>query len=193
MIDPRPKGRGSIALCKTCGKEIKQYPSRQRNYCSTACSYASRAVGPSVEKTCQVCGGKYLLTPKKAEKSKYCSRTCQAHSTTQRRGRTPAVVGTKKLIPETGYVIIRVAKDHQMARPSAYLGLWVSEHKLVMSEHLDRDLLPGENVHHKNGNRADNRIENLELWASSQPSGQRVIDLLAWAHEIISRYGDLKL
>lgn len=58
-----------------------------------------------------------------------------------------------------------------------------------MEEVLGRHLLPGENVHHKNGVRHDNRTENLELWVTTQPKGQRPEDLLVWAAEIIKRYG----
>ena len=62
------------------------------------------------------------------------------------------------------------------------------EHRVVMESHLGRPLLKHETVHHKNGNRLDNRIENLELWSSSQPYGQRIEDKIKWAREILAIY-----
>ena len=61
-------------------------------------------------------------------------------------------------------------------------------HTIVMEEIIGRPLLRSESVHHKNGQRDDNRPENLELWSRSQPAGQRVEDKVAWALEILRLY-----
>lgn len=67
----------------------------------------------------------------------------------------------------------------------------VLEHRYVMEQHLGRDLLPEETVHHINGDKLDNRLGNLQLWSSNHPRGQRVEDLVAFAHEILELYGDI--
>ena len=64
-------------------------------------------------------------------------------------------------------------------------GKQVLEHRVVMEDLLGRPLRATENVHHRNGVRIDNRPENLELWATAHPYGQRVDDLVAW---VVAQY-----
>ena len=85
---------------------------------------------------------------------------------------------------KAGYVMIRVP-DHPRASGN---GGYVFEHILVMEDMLGRVLVPGENVHHRNGVKDDNRPANLELWTRPQPSGIRARDAVAHALQTLTLY-----
>lgn len=73
--------------------------------------------------------------------------------------------GPDRVTQKDGYVLLRI--DNKM----------IAEHRHVMEQALGRPLRKGENVHHLNGVRDDNRPENLELWLRGQPAGVRARDL----------------
>lgn len=108
---------------------------------------------------------------------------CRMHYERVRRNGTPDRRNQGRKISHNGYRQI-----FWPGHPNAAGNGYVLEHRAVMAEMIGRALLPHETVHHKNGNRVDNRRENLELWCKRQPHGQKASDLLDWAREIISLY-----
>lgn len=83
-----------------------------------------------------------------------------------------------------GYIFV-----FNIFHPNADKQGYIFEHRLVMEEKLGRYLTKEENVHHKNGIRDDNRIENLELWTRPQPSGIRVEDEIQRCKEFLEKCG----
>lgn len=92
-----------------------------------------------------------------------------------------AAKGESDFIDTHGY---RVVTHPVTKRP-------ILEHRLVVEQLIGRPLLSNETVHHRNGKRSDNRVKNLELWAKSQPAGQRIGELVEWAKSILDLYGEV--
>ena len=204
------KPRGNWVPCALCGKDVQRSPSvvaknGGKAYCSQAC-YKSDRRGKShdqrkkrsdagmtkvkrVTRPCEWCGAPVERLVTDRRERTFCGVSCAGRAALARgrEGRPRSLQLGDTRVHAEGYVLEFVGPDHPMARGGRGM---VMQHRLVMARHLGRPLRPEENVHHVNGDKADNRIENLELWARSQPQGQRVRDLLAWARQIVERYGD---
>jgi len=140
---------------------------------------------PIVTKTCPVCSVEFTT---RKERVICCSRSCARKRDNARFG-NPGWKGGRTH-HKSGYIKI-LAKDHPRADSR---GGYVMEHIVVMERHLGRYLEPHERVHHKNGRRDDNRIENLELWiikgsSRKDPAGQRIEDLIASGVADAERFG----
>lgn len=175
--------------CENCGASVRRTPGnfKKHVFCNAACYWASgfqrkrlAANNPNPRPnhlTCTGCGIRFKRPPNKQYegKSNFHSRECMAEH--RRHTAEPS---------ETcyGYLDIYVGHDYPGAGKSGRIML----HRKIMQEHLGRPLMKHENVHHKNGDRKDNRLSNLELWSTSQPTGQRVEDKLKWAREFLRMY-----
>ncbi len=151
-----------MRLCSTCKKDFK--PSSKHKDCPSCRYQKTKTV------VCKVC--KESIHSTKYNNCIHCTNKLRDD------------YGTGRYF-KNGYVMV-FAKDHP--RTNGRKIKYLFEHILVMEKYLGRYLLPDENVHHINGVKNDNRIENLELWVKPQPAGIRVTDAVLWAEEIIDRY-----
>lgn len=131
-------------------------------------------------KTCEQCGKEFIQSPIKRQDGvpvKHCSRECGVRAAYERPEVREQFKGEKShlwkggKVMRRGYVFVH-APDHPSCQGNQKR--YVAEHRLVMENVEKRFLKPHEQVHHRNGDRADNRPENLELWQTHQPPGQRV-------------------
>lgn len=175
-------------ICVVCQRPFKPLKAGRAKVCSAwTCQSARRnqrrrdGRAEPVRIACRVCSNVFDRR-QRPNRAKTCSDLCRDESArrNRRKGRPPRNVAP-------------VVNAHGYLRVGRRL-----HHRMLMEQLLGRPLLPNETVHHCNTIRTDNRIDgpldaefrsgNLQLWVSSQPSGGRVVDVLAHAIEIVERY-----
>lgn len=183
----------AMKYCLVCGNQFQpqKYHPHQKYCCRKCTSRAShrRRFNLSIrtlDLICLVCNKKF--TQKRANNTHFCSRLCKKLASSRALKGLP-INGPRKHIKGSGYTTAQGYKILSKKHPNSSKRGQILEHKLVMSEYLGRPLLKHETVHHKNGIRNDNRIENLELWSKSHPFGQRVEDKIKWCKEFLKEYG----
>ena len=68
--------------------------------------------------------------------------------------------------------------------------VYVLRHRQVMEDFLGRKLFTHETVHHRDGNRSNNDLSNLELWSGRHGKGQRVEDKVDFCLSFLQEYPD---
>ena len=168
--------------------KICNYPgcTRKRRYKDYCASHHKRNLNGNIDEPIKV--KKQLCQIKDCGSKHYAKGWCNMHYERVKTHGDPLYVARQKsvdnkFITKDGYIYLNA--QHHL---NTY-GKNVYEHRIVMGISLGRPLFDHENVHHKNGIRDDNRLENLELWSKSQPAGQRIEDKMKWVYEMLDIYG----
>jgi hypothetical protein len=159
--------------CQMCYGHDKFPPSKVGHLCRECKKTIESDRRKKLAGNCCDCGKR--LSRKTCIRCSHCSaiKSIEEYNT-----KNPA----KGHINRQGYMVI------YDKRPGDKVKSKILQHRLEMENYLGRKLKKKESVHHKNGIRTDNRIENLELWSANHPSGQRVEDLINFALSILDTY-----
>ena len=188
--------------CAKCGKPFHKQPGelaayrkahgKDPLYCSRACGWEGKR--KLFGQPCVMCGnpvpvawteGKEGRTPRTTgRRNKLCSSECRkAFKLAEHERLRPLEERQVSVqITKQGYVRLRFPNKHGVK------GREVLEHRYVMEQALGRELRPEETVHHKNGQRDCNTLDNLDLRSGNHGPGGDVPAMIRWAHEFIALY-----
>lgn len=180
-------------ICEHCGQEFNvNYKSQKRRFCSKTCAISHRWQSVARKKiiyVCEVCGKEFSVNLcdhriKEGKKIKYCSKKCAGEGS-----KTGKIVkcencGKEFYTTRNRFCSVECAREHRRKNyihktfmENGYICEYkrgyskngtAKQHRLIIENHLGRRLSTDEVVHHKNGNKTDNRLENLEVMKNNE-------------------------
>ena len=187
--------------CATCGKpfyraagELRAYRKlfgKDPMYCSRPCSWKAKVLPDERwQVNCVQCGKPMPVQRRPGgtinRQRKLCSTACRSLFRSERAPTAFREDSYSTHIKRGGYVWLSLPA---WASPTGKKAQML-EHRYIMEKALGRKLRPEETVHHKNAQRSDNRLENLELFTSRHGPGARVRDQVEWAIGLLTDYPD---
>lgn len=149
-------------ICSWCNEVFNKKPSEAKKYNRHFCSrehffkWQRKNLRNKVILECSNCGEKFERRASgKIGKNSFCTRKCQYEF---HRGENATWYKGGRYLNDKGYVLV-LNPEHPRPVASRY----VYEHIEVVEKHLGRYLLSDENIHHINGVKDDNRLENLQI------------------------------
>lgn len=165
--------------CKQCGKTFLVHPSRLKlgrgKYCSLECVQKSKHTGE--DKKCPICGKTFYVIRSTLDIGEgiYCGRQCMAEDY---KGAGNPNYAEGHINPD-GYKKIYVD------------GVQVLEHRVIMEDHLGRPLLSNEVVHHIDGDRLNNEIDNLRVMPWSKHASLHNLERRNKEYGVVSARGSI--
>lgn len=124
--------------------------------------------------------------------SKGRRKSCGCLRVEQLSANRPRKHGFGWTVDNDGYCKLYIPPAQRDGTTSTRADGTIAEHRYVMEKHIGRKLVHPETVHHKNGDKMDNALSNLELRTGNHGSGQGIPDLLKWARWLIDTYGPIE-
>ena len=146
-----------VFVCKECGVTFSDDFHTDRQFCGNACAYKNRTGRPFTLthrlNMSRVRLGKKLPAEQKIKIGASLKGKWSREKSSRWKG--------GRYINKYGYVMVYAPTNPRALKSKR---VHVLEHILVMEKHLGRYLTEKERIHHINGNKSDNRIENLKLF-----------------------------
>lgn len=146
----------TTVICAQCGNSFRAWPSDKRRYCSRRCFDLGHTKSYSIR--CEICGRELIAAAKQAKSGerRFCSRRCAGKSSTPPGSQT----GEKSSSWKGGRFQSSIGYEMVLLEGQ---GKYTTAQKAIMEKTLGRKLRPGEVVHHRDGDKMNNDVSNLEV------------------------------